>query len=93
MPPFPKGPKELAKAGYIYQGDSHCKAKDCGALLHWYKFSLTGQKMPIDSITMEPHWKSCIGADQFRNKKKKEPPPDPQLNMFEQKPTREPGED
>ena len=90
MSSFPKGPKELSKAGYIYLGDSYCKAEGCGALLHWYKYSVTGQKMPIDSITMEPHWKACAGAKQFRKKKKKpEPPVDPQGNFF----TREPGEE
>jgi hypothetical protein len=80
MAPFPKGPTELAKAGYIYLSDSYCKAKDCGALLHWYKYSVTGQKMPIDSVTMGPHWKTCIAATDFRKKKKKEKP---QMSLFQ----------
>jgi hypothetical protein len=94
MARFPKGPTQLAKAGYIYLGDSYCKAEGCGALLHWYKYSVTGQRIPVDSITMGPHWECCAGADKFRKKKKKpEPPPDPQLNMFAPKLMREPGED
>ena len=91
MAEFPKGPGALAKAGYIYLKDGVCKDAECGAIIHWYKFAHTGQVMPIDSITMEPHWKCCPGAARFRKKKPKPAPP-PQLNMFE-KPMREPGED
>jgi hypothetical protein len=88
--PFPKGAKELAQAGYIYRGDSICKHPECKALIHWFQHSETKQKMPIDSITREPHWKTCIGADGFRKKKKAPAEPvELQRNMFE----REPGED
>jgi len=91
MAEFPKGHKALAAAGYIYRKDGICQHPECKALLHWYT-TPNDKFIPIDSITMEPHWKTCIGADSFR-KKKKEPPADPQQNLFEPKPMREPGED
>jgi hypothetical protein len=79
---FPEGPKELARAGYIYVNDSKCKDVECGALIHWYK-APSGQIMPIDSITKTPHWLSCPGAARFRRKKKKEKAPDPQQELFQ----------
>ena len=87
MSSFPKGPKELSKAGYIYLGDSYCKAEGCGALLHWYKYSVTGQRIPVDSITRTPHYLSC--AARTKKKPPKTHPVQLQRNMFE----REPGED
>ena len=95
MPPFPKGPKELAKAGYIYLKDGVCKAEGCGALLHWYKHSSRRAKsFPVDSITQDLHFKCCVAASRFSKKKKMvKPQPDPQLNMFAPKLMREPGED
>jgi hypothetical protein len=92
LAPFPKGRKELERAGYVFVREGVCKAPECGALIRWYRTPV-GEMMPIDSITEGPHWQACGGADFFRKKKKKpEPAPDPQLNMFE-KPMREPGED
>jgi hypothetical protein len=93
MPPFPKGPKALAEAGYVFISEGVCKAPECRGLIRWYR-TPAGQMIPIDSISEGPHWQACGGADFFRKKKEKkpEPPPDPQLDMFE-KPMREPGED
>lgn len=95
MAEFPKGPAALSKAGYIYLSDGHCKQKDCDALIHWYKYSPTGQVMPIDSITQTPHWLSCAGRAAKKEKPKPpEPPPDPQQSLFEpNRVMREPGED
>ena len=99
MAPFPKGPKELARAGYIYVKDAHCQAKECGALIHWYK-TPTGHWIAIDSIAKSPHWQSCAAPQRFRKKRKDDPPPDPQRNLFTEehevetlRRTREPGED
>ena len=89
---FPRTPAELAKAGYIYVKDGICQAAGCGALIHWYK-KPTGDWIAIDSICRSPHYLSCASPSQIRKGGKKEPPPEPQMNMFETKPMREPGEE
>ena len=87
--PFPHGHKALVASGYTYLGEGNCKATGCGWKILWYR-APTGQIMPIDRETKEPHWKVCVAAEKFRKKKKKPiPPPEPQGNLFE----REPGEE
>lgn len=87
----PQGHDALVAAGYTFRGEGVCKTPECGAKILWYR-APSGQVMPIDYITLTPHWKSCAGAVSHRKKKEKAEPEQPaelQRDLF----NREPGEE
>jgi hypothetical protein len=65
---WPKNDTTLKQAGYKFSGVGKCRNVVCGAEIEWWE-TPNGKKIPLDPGTMEPHWSTCPGADEFRKKK------------------------
>jgi hypothetical protein len=63
---FPKTADELTAAGYRFVNGSHCRG--CGKKIQWYE-TPNKKKIPLDLDTYEPHFATCLKADEFRKKK------------------------
>jgi hypothetical protein len=40
----------------------------CNARIFW-AITNAGKKMPLDAVTLEPHWGTCPAAKSFRSKR------------------------
>lgn len=80
MAKLPDTKEGLQDAGYVYDGDSRCKGKDCGELIEFW-ITPTGAKMPMSVIAEKktpgffdppsrllrvPHWGVCPNTKDFR---------------------------
>ena len=64
--PFPRTEQEFAEQGYRYMKTEPCKGKTCKAMIAWY-LTPKGKWMPLTEGTLEPHWKGCPDAKDFRS--------------------------
>jgi hypothetical protein len=66
--PFPKTLTELKAAGYVYDGQSPCRA--CGVTIHWW-ITPNNKSMPMDvsqDDNVTSHWSTCPKAKDFKTK-------------------------
>jgi hypothetical protein len=64
--PFPTTAKGFIEQGYTKKNTGTCRG--CGADLIWY-LTPKGKAMPVETLTLEPHWAKCPNAEDFRKKK------------------------
>jgi hypothetical protein len=55
---------DLTKAGYIFKSDARCKG--CQEMIEWWE-TPNGKMMPLDKLTLQPHWSTCPKADRFKS--------------------------
>lgn len=76
MTNFPDTRRDMEAVGYHYTGESKCRS--CGEPMLWFE-TPRGKKIPMSVVSgteseehrrLEPHWKSCPEADNFRKEKK-----------------------
>lgn len=65
---FPASFAELDAAGYIFKGNSLCRA--CGTEIRWYE-TPNKKKIPIDADAKQAHWSTCPDADRFRKERQR----------------------
>lgn len=80
---LPTSKEGLEAAGYLFDGEGHCKA--CGVYIEWY-ITPRDKKMPMEVVPVKatdnffapvkeyqriPHWSSCPNAADFRKKQVK----------------------
>lgn len=70
---WPRSHEEMGAAGYIYSGESTCRA--CRARILFYR-TPNGGKIPINPKDFTTHFATCSAAKDFRKVKprKKERP-------------------
>lgn len=67
--PFPVGSINLQLAGYHFKDKGTCRG--CGAAIEWW-LTPRNASMPLDHVTLIPHWGTCPARDQFRKPKAKQ---------------------
>jgi len=63
--PLPNTKEGLEAAGYRYAGSKVCRGPNCGVRMEIWN-TPAGRQLPLDPVTLVPHFGTCPDRDLFK---------------------------